>query len=356
MALNLLEFTSLLFRFAASLMAFFFCILSFSKVKKEKRTGIDLSVLIGFGIFVLFCGIMEIIMIYYCYFLYLDYQLFSLYLTFQATGLCAITGLVFFSEKMLGKTKFGFTIFTIICIFIEIFFIHTINGLTEFSTIVIPISMIIVTLNYIYSLIFRMKGEVRKKMFATFMAAAGFFGFYIIQTDFERDFIPIPGEISVIIGDIGIIICLTIWVLIFLSFETFTEFLWREKMKELFIIAPNGATLFYYSFIKKTTLYNPDLISSSLTGIKDILAEMMQSKQPMKMVDHHDIKIFFEYGVYSTIVLIASENLRIYHSKLAILLHQFENIFQDVLIHWKGETDIFLLTKRLLENILGQSS
>lgn len=99
------------------------------------------------------------------------------------------------------------------------------------------------------------------------------------------------------------------------------------------------------------SLQDSDLISSGLTGIQGLLAEMVQSKQRLKVVDHQDVKILFEYGEYSTIALIACENFHIYHFKLSALMQQFENLFQDVLAKWMGETDVFLPVKRLIESI-----
>lgn len=143
------------------------------------------------------------------------------------------------------------------------------------------------------------------------------------------------------------------WGLILLSIETLTEFEWRDKLKELFIIAPNGGTLFHYNFEKETDFHEPDLITAGLTGVKDILAEMVQSKEKLKVVDHQDIKIIFEYGTYSILALITYENLRIYHSKLAQLMKQFEKFYQDVFIHWSGEIEVFRPSKELIEEIFG---
>ena len=122
-------------------------------------------------------------------------------------------------------------------------------------------------------------------------------------------------------------------------------------MRELFIIGPNGGTLFHHSFIEKETSAELDLISSGLTGVKALLSEMVQSKKQLKVVDHQDVKIIFEYGTHSTLALIVHENLHIYHSKLTLLIEKFENLFHDVLIKWKGETKIFLPSKRLIEEI-----
>ena len=79
----------------------------------------------------------------------------------------------------------------------------------------------------------------------------------------------------------------------------------------------------------------------------------MRSDKVLKVVDHQDVKIVFEYGTYSTLALVAFENLRIYHSKLASLIEKFENLFQDTLANWKGETEVFIPSKQLIEETFG---
>ena len=133
--------------------------------------------------------------------------------------------------------------------------------------------------------------------------------------------------------------------------SSFTEFNWADKMREIFFIAPNGVTLLHYSFEIEGKSQEPDLISSGLTGIKGILTEMVQSTKQLKVVDHQDVKIIFEYGLYSTLALITYENLHIYHSKLVTLINKFEQLFQDVLSHWKGDIEVFIPARRLVEEI-----
>ena len=84
-----------------------------------------------------------------------------------------------------------------------------------------------------------------------------------------------------------------------------------------------------------------------------MLAEMIQSQEKLLTVDHKDVKILFEYGRHSTLALIAYADFRIYHSKLAQLITQFEKFFQEVFIHWSGETEVFRPAKELIEEIFG---
>ncbi|MFX0133206.1 MAG: hypothetical protein ACFFDN_06135 [Candidatus Hodarchaeota archaeon] len=354
MIMNFLQFISLLFRFAFSISAFFLAVMFFLKVARAKVPTFDLYSFLGLGIFALFIGIMEILFIFYYFFIFqFDQEIFSYYALSTFTGYFGMIGFVFFSEKMLGKTKYAFTIFSIISFIYGIVFINNVNDLRLYSTITTPISAIIVFINFTYSLIVKTKGEIRKKMKYSIIISLFMCFFYIMATALGKWFLPLPEELRVIISMVGLIITIFIWGIIFLSFETFTEFGWKEKLKELYIIAPNGGTLFHYSFEKESIKKVHDLISSGLTGFKEVIAEMIQSKQTLKVIDHEDLKILFEYGNYSTLALITYENLRIYHSKLDSLIKQFENLFQDVLSDWKGETEVFRPSKRLIEEIFG---
>lgn len=353
MLITTLQFIALIFRNAASFCSLYLAILFFSKVKQARGSGVNLSVLFGIGWFFLFAGIM---VIFHTFWLFTIYAYLTEILSFYSIGVflgyCGIIGLVYSSEKMLGKTKYAFTFFSIISYIYGIFFINTIEEFGLYTTIAVPISLSIVLINFLYSWVGKTKGEIRKKMAGAFLSIGGVLIFYLIdrKTGPINEVISIPRQILMIISMIGITVSIIILGIIILSFETFTEFGWKEKMRELFIIGPNGAPLFHYSFIKESSFQEPDLVAVGLTGFKDVLAEMMQSKKALKVVDHQDLKIIFEYGAYSTLALVVYENLRIYHSKLAALIVDFEHLFQDVLSQWKGEVTVFLPSKRLIES------
>ncbi|MFX1298834.1 MAG: hypothetical protein ACFFD2_28745 [Promethearchaeota archaeon] len=347
-----MEFTSLVLQFFFSVCAFYWALIFFLRIKRAKGAGIELSPFLGLGIFSLFVGVMYIFFGYENYFFF-EYDLvsFFLYKSGVLSGYIGLIGLVFFSEKMFQKTKFGFTIFSVICCIYGISFLNTYEASRSFSYITMPISVIIVYINFLYFVIFRTKGEIRRKMGLVFICFFGFFFFYLLYTELGKILFPNLGELIVIIAMVGLIIISILWGILFLSFQTFTEFGWKEKMRELFIIAPNGVTLLHHTFIQRSSLQNADLVAAGLTGIRDLLAEMMQSEQKLKTVDHQDVKILFEYGKYSTIALVVHENLHIYKSKLTLLSTQFERMFQEVLPHWTGDVEVFLPAKQLIGDI-----
>ncbi len=353
MPINELQLTILLLKFGISIGCDFIAVLFFLKIKKTRKTGVEISPFLGFALAILLFGLMHIIYLYYDFFQWdSGIQSVILYKAANIVGSCGITGLVFLAEKMLHKTKFIFTIIYILCAFYGIFFLSIISDLRLLFTIINILSAPIIFTSFLISMILKTKGEIRRKMGVAFVCYFGFLFSYLLGSESFYTFINLPGEPAMIISYVGQFFTLMIWGVMFLGFETFTEFGWKEKIKELFIIAPNGITLIHYKFQDLTPIHSPDLFSAGITGVKDILAEMVQSKQTLKIVDHQDVKVIFEYGNYSTLALVAYENLRIYQSKLAILSQQFENLFQDVLSEWNGETEVFIPSKRLIAEIL----
>ncbi len=352
MSIDVLEFTEILLRAFLISSLFLMTILYLNKVKEARRSGIELSPFIGVTIMFFFFGLGNFFFVYHRYFnLELGLDVFILYKGAILANSAALIGLVFFSEKMIGKTKFGFTLFNLICCIYGLIFLHTTEALRIFYMFSYPISFPFIFIAFFYSLIWKTKERIRLKLGISFLCGIFFFIFFILSSETIQAVLSLPQDFTMILSFSGSIVVIIIWGLTFSSFETLTELDWQEKLKELFIIAPNGATLLHHSFVAETTVQSADLISSGLIGVKDILAEMMQSEQRLATVDHQDVKILFEYGIYSTLALVVYENLHIHRSKLTSLNTQFETLFQDILAHWNGEVEIFLPAKQLIEKI-----
>ena len=139
--MNLLQFTSLIIRAILCVGGILLAYMFFLKTKQIMGSGIDLSPFLGIGIFFLFAGISQMFFTYYFYFIFeFDLEPIFIYACASYTGIYGIIGLVFFSEKMLGKTKYAFTIFSIISCIYGIFFINTVSDLRFFSNIMMPIT------------------------------------------------------------------------------------------------------------------------------------------------------------------------------------------------------------------------
>lgn len=356
MSTDIIIFTGLFLRIFLTCVVFYLFFLFILKIKRTRGSGSELTPFIGLALLFLFLGISRILFVYDDYFFFEHrWKIWSdTFYKFSAlSGYIGIICLVFISEKMLGKTKFSFTIFSLGCWIYGAVFLHTIQDLRWFSYIAIPISLLIVLVNFIFSLIVKTKGVIRRKMGIAFAFLLLFAFFVAMNTAIGQSILPFDPYIIVIISECGLILSIFIFGFMFLSFETFTEFGWRNKLRELFIISPNGTTLFHHLFVDVVDSPDPDLIAAGLTGVNKILAEMIQSDKSLQVVDHEDVKILFEYGNYSTLALVVYENLHVYRSKLVTLINQFENLFQDILSHWTGDTSVFLPSRRLIEENFG---
>jgi len=160
------------------------------------------------------------------------------------------------------------------------------------------------------------------------------FVFYALDTSVDLTFFLIPKEIISIIARVGILLVGIFMGYIFVSFESFIEPDWSKKLNHLFIIGRNGVNLFDYSFVHAENEPDPDLITASLSGIKELMASIIRSKNFVRVVDHQDLKLIFEYGKHATLALITTENLHIFHLKLANLRRLFEDFFQEILPKW----------------------
>ena len=249
MPINALDLTILLIKFGLSLGGFIITGMFFLKIKRAREAGTEVVPFLGFSLSFLFFGITHIIYLYYDFYMWdSGTQSFLLFKAANILGSCGITALVFFSEKILQKTKFVLTGAYIVSAIIGIFFLSTIEQSRLFLTIINLSSTPIIFSGFLYSMIVKTKGEIRRKMGMAFLCYFGFMFAYLLGSETFYSLFNLAREPAQIISYIGQSVALVIWGGIFLGFETFTEFGWKDKMKELVIIAPNGGTLFHHKF------------------------------------------------------------------------------------------------------------
>jgi hypothetical protein len=56
-----------------------------------------------------------------------------------------------------------------------------------------------------------------------------------------------------------------------------------------------------------------------------------------------------EYGEHVTVVIIASEELRILFEKIALFTHEFEGLFEKILSDWNGNASEFQVAESLVK-------
>ena len=154
MQINILELTSLFLYIVLAVCAYYLAIMFFLKIKRARGSGIDLAPMFGLAIFVIFFGTGYILWGYYHFF---NYNTGSAPEELYRAGILmtyfALIGMVFFSEKIIAKTKFVFTIFSIGCCIYGIFFTHTAADLRLFTYLTNPINVTVIMVSFLYFLL-----------------------------------------------------------------------------------------------------------------------------------------------------------------------------------------------------------
>jgi len=110
---------------------------------------------------------------------------------------------------------------------------------------------------------------------------------------------------------------------------------WTDQLIEIYILYRSGIPLYNHSFIEKSGTHDPTLISGSIIGILTILKEVFQGEKQMKIIDHGDRKLLFGSNNTEDVifVLVAKDDLIVFHRKLNALIEEFDNNFKELIIN-----------------------
>ena len=132
------------------------------------------------------------------------------------------------------------------------------------------------------------------------------------------------------------------------------ELEWSKEIIQLFVISISGIVMTSYSFEEQSTLENPDLFSGGISGVTMILKEMTDSQEKLKIIDHEDKKLLFEYGENFFTTLVTRKALKILRTKLADLTAEIEGVFWETIASWNGNLEVFTPLKTMIRNYFVQ--
>ncbi|MHA1377849.1 MAG: MFS transporter [Candidatus Helarchaeota archaeon] len=127
------------------------------------------------------------------------------------------------------------------------------------------------------------------------------------------------------------------------------EMNWPHEIIHLYIMNEGGIVLVDYSF-QQTEELDADLFSGGISGVCTLLQEMTKSNQRLKIIDHEDKKIMFEYGEQFTVALLASKNLGILRTKLISLTNEIQSVFWETIANWDGNIEVFAPINTMIRN------
>ena len=247
------------------------------------------------------------------------------------------------------KTKYLFTCYMVIGIFIQIF--TNDFDLSNFlmMTFAIPI-FFFASLAWYFVFIKPVPKNLKKHMILSYFGMLSFAASLVGRNNLFNEYIRVLYSISTIISIIGV--CLIGYG--FSGLTTFSDINWKEKLRELFIIYnKSGICLYAYSFDEENTMEDKDtgLIGGGFQGIQAMLSEIVQTKESLQMIDYKNLKVMLEQGEYATFVLILKSESMVLKYKIKLLSDEFHNFFKETLEKFDGETMIFNPSKAIIERI-----
>ncbi len=258
---------------------------------------------------------------------------------FIAVVLVSSTGLgiiVYIAERITRLNKYHFFLICYIiymCLLIGL----SLAGVSVFNVIFIigefPFYFLIGA--FIYKLIWKTSGEIRKKMIIVLVGSSLFIIVFIqmiiliLSAEFE---LMLRMKALLLLGSI-----LTGYG--FYSIPSFTEFDWDKKLRHLYVLNKDGLCLYQYPF--RESIADQDLLGGSLMAIQGLMKEMIQTDKSLKVIDHEDTKLIFKQSDHAVVVMIADDDLYIIHHKLEQLLREFEMLFGQAMEKWVGNLSLF---------------
>jgi len=130
---------------------------------------------------------------------------------------------------------------------------------------------------------------------------------------------------------------------------------WPKEVLHLYVIKDGGIIMTDFAFSTEET-FDADLLAGGMTGVTHILKEMIAGKgTKLKIIDHEDKKLLFEYGKGFSTVLISHKDLKILRNKLITLTTNIENVFWETIEVWQGDLDIFKPIKTMVKHIFTEN-
>nr|MDO8114137.1 hypothetical protein [Candidatus Sigynarchaeota archaeon] len=235
------------------------------------------------------------------------------------------------AETLIRKTKHVFTIcFLALSGIIPVLPYKTVQSIYYFFTPVLIFFVII----FLFLLMAMTSGSTRKKFFFVSIGLIVFGLGYALSTAFMKAIIN-----NAILPPSLVLVGLTLTGIGFINIPSLYEIHWDDSLLHIFVFHIDTSVCIYdETLIKvgKESNISADLFSSGVTGIINIIKEMVQSDKKLKVLDHEDKKILLEYGKHITVALVAIKDLNTLHEKLHTYIERTETDFKKQFEKWNG--------------------
>ncbi|HME55573.1 MAG TPA: hypothetical protein VKM55_25430 [Candidatus Lokiarchaeia archaeon] len=300
------------------------------------------------GLAYVFFGVTRIFLIFWD-FEDIPHTTSSLYITGAFFAFLAMSVFMYAAEVLIARTKHVFTIcflaVAVTCLFLPFDVVRLVYYI--FAPLLICFTILFLCL-----LMSITSGSVRKSFFVVFVGLCLYGLGYAFSAELLKPIFP-----AKVFPSLLILAGLAFTGMGFINIPSFQEIHWDDSLLHVFVFHIDTSVCIYdESLIKigKDAEISADLFSSGVSGIINIIKEMVQSEKKLKVLDHEDKKIILEYGEYITVALVTVRDLKILHEKLPWYISRIEGKFGAKFEHWNGEitqftTQIKTITKEELQ-------
>lgn len=114
----------------------------------------------------------------------------------------------------------------------------------------------------------------------------------------------------------------------------------EAKMDSIHIMMSDGRSVFTHTFTEESTV-EPALVSGLFSAITSFAKETVKSEQRLRTIDHGDVVLLIEYGLYVFSAIFADKNSVELRNKLIQFINIFEEKHKAELDGWLGDTSPF---------------
>jgi len=160
-----------------------------------------------------------------------------------------------------------------------------------------------------------------------------------LTSGYSMDLLPLQFRF---IGSIFQLYGFAFFAFFFLKFPILSEFDWKDKIEQVFIINEGGLCIFYKSYNEKLEEVNESLISGAITSVNIMLKELMNPvSRGMSVIRKKGIIIYMFHGNLINGVVFSNKEAKIIEFYMKQLITKIEQVYKNVLQNWDGDLRIF---------------
>ena len=131
---------------------------------------------------------------------------------------------------------------------------------------------------------------------------------------------------------------------------------WRNSVQYIFVVRKAGIPVYsqdLYKERKEKPALSDELLGGALSGICSLVKELVNNKQPLKVIKQIGYNILLEEGDTIFVALFSIKELKIIRRKLEAFLHDFEEAFYEPLEKNDQNVIVYNSAKELVEKHFG---